>query len=82
MKNAGMLIAFAGGAVAGAIIGILISPDKGSNIRDKIGHMVHDKGHSLKSKLKGYLEQHGVKVDCCELENFVDDLMAKDSDNE
>lgn len=79
MKHTGMLVAFAGGAIAGAIFGVLISPDKGSNIRRKLGSAVHKEGHNFKVKLKHYLEQQGIKLDCCQLDSLVDDLIDNDS---
>ena len=43
MKGLGYIGAFLGGAAAGAIIGILVAPDKGSNTREKISGTVKDR---------------------------------------
>lgn len=79
MKNVGLLIAFAGGAVAGAVIGLMLAPDKGKNTRHKIYEFAHDTGYEAKMKLKDFLEAHGIKLECCQLENLVDELIEKDA---
>ncbi|MEG1615887.1 MAG: YtxH domain-containing protein [Bacteroidales bacterium] len=79
MKNLSLLIAFAGGAIAGAVIGVMIAPDKGENIRKKVFDMAHDKGHEAKMKLKEFLEEHGVHLECCQLDSLVEELIDKDT---
>ena len=56
-NNSKILIAFAAGAVAGAVLGILFAPQKGSDTRQKItdegkkmADAVKDKLHRLKEK--------------------------------
>ena len=51
MKGLGYLGAFVGGALTGAVIGILIAPDKGSNTREKISNTVDD-----------FLKKHNIKL--------------------
>ncbi|MEG0947834.1 MAG: YtxH domain-containing protein [Bacteroidales bacterium] len=79
MKNLDLLIAFAGGAVAGAVIGLMLAPDKGANTRHKVYEFAHDQGHLAKMKLKDFLESHGIKLECCQLDNLVDELIDKDT---
>lgn len=79
MKNENLLIAFVGGAIAGAIFGMFFAPEKGSVLRKKVCDMAHDKGHEAKLKLKHYLEAHGINLDWDQIEDLVDELIEKDS---
>lgn len=63
MKGLGYLGAFLGGAVAGAAIGILIAPDKGSNTREKISNTVED-----------FLKKHNIKLSRKDVGDLIDDL--------
>ena len=63
MKGLGYLGAFLGGALAGAAIGILIAPDKGSNTREKISSTVDD-----------FLKKHNIKLKRQDVGDLVDDL--------
>lgn len=79
MKNLSLLIAFAGGAVAGAIIGVMLAPEKGSDLRKKMCDEAHNRGHEAKLKLKHFLDSHGIKLECCQLDDLVDELIENDS---
>ena len=50
MKGLGVLGAFFGGAIAGAVIGLLLAPEKGEDTREKITDAVDDfmKKHNIK----------------------------------
>jgi gas vesicle protein len=63
MKGLGYVGAFLGGALAGAAIGILIAPDKGSNTREKISNTVDD-----------FLKKHNIKLKRKDVGDLVDDL--------
>ncbi|MGL4292759.1 MAG: YtxH domain-containing protein [Bacteroidales bacterium] len=79
MKNSCLLFALAGGMVAGAVIGLMLAPDKGENTRKKICDFAQDKSHEARIKLQEFLEAHGIKLECCHLDSLVDELIAEDS---
>lgn len=62
-KGLGYAGAFLGGAVAGAVIGILIAPDKGSNTREKISDTVND-----------FLKKHNIKLNRKDVGDLIEDL--------
>ena len=63
MKGLGYLGAFLGGALAGAAIGILVAPDKGSNTREKISNTVDE-----------FLKKNNIKLNRKEVGDLVDDI--------
>lgn len=63
MKGLGYLGAFIGGALAGAAIGILVAPDKGSNTREKLSNTVDD-----------FLKKHNLKLNRKDVSDLIEDL--------
>ena len=63
MKGLGYVGAFLGGALAGAAIGILVAPDKGSNTREKISDTVNN-----------FLKKHNIKLNRKDVGDLIEDL--------
>lgn len=63
MRSLGYLSAFLGGALAGAVIGLLVAPEKGSDTRVKITDAVDD-----------FLKKHNIKLSRKEVSDLVDDI--------
>ena len=58
MNNGGkILIAFAAGAMVGAVLGILFAPDKGSETRKKIGEQGKKMTEAIKEKFRAGKEK-------------------------
>ncbi len=63
MKSLGYIGAFLGGAAAGAVLGILMAPEKGRDTRVKITDAVED-----------FLKKHNLNVSRKEVVDLVDDI--------
>ena len=63
MKTVGYIGAFLGGAIAGAAIGLLLAPEKGTETRKKLSGTIED-----------FCEKHKLKLTRKEIEEFADDL--------
>jgi gas vesicle protein len=63
MKSLGYIGAFLGGAVAGAVLGVLMAPEKGSDTRVKITDAVED-----------FMKKHNIKLNRKEVGDLVDDI--------
>ena len=63
MKSLGYVGAFLGGAIAGAVIGLLVEPEKGKDTRSKISDTVDN-----------FLRKHNVKLSRKEVDDLVDDI--------
>ena len=63
MKSLGYVGAFLGGAIAGAVIGLLVAPEKGKDTRSKISDTVDN-----------FLRKHTVKLSRKEVDDLVDDI--------
>ena len=63
MRSLGYLGAFFGGAIAGAVIGLLLAPEKGEDTRVKITDAVDD-----------FMKKHNIKLSRKEVSDLVDDI--------
>ncbi len=63
MRSLGFFGAFLGGALAGAVIGLLIAPEKGEDTRTKISDAVDD-----------FMKKHNIKLSRKEMSDLVDDI--------
>ena len=63
MKTLGYIGAFLGGTIAGAALGILMAPEKGTDTRTKIADAVDD-----------FCKKHDIKLSRKEMDDFVDDI--------
>jgi gas vesicle protein len=63
MKGLNYLGAFIGGAIAGAVVGLLLAPESGKDTREKISDTVED-----------FLRKHNIKLNRKEVGDLVDNL--------
>lgn len=63
MKGLSYLGAFLGGTIAGAAVGLLLAPEKGTDTRSKIADTVED-----------FLNKHNIKLNRKDVSDLVDDI--------
>ena len=63
MKNLGYVGAFLGGALAGAVVGLLMAPEKGTDTRSRLTGAVDE-----------FLKKHNIKLSKKEVCDLVDDI--------
>ncbi len=75
MSTSKVLLSLLAGAVAGAAIGILFAPDKGSETRRKISEESNDLANNLKSKFNEFVD--GAKEKFSSLKSETEDVAEK-----
>ena len=70
MKTLVYIGAFLGGAIAGAALGLLVAPEKGSETRSKISEAVDD-----------FCKKHNLKLSRKEMDDLVDDIKDAATDD-
>ena len=63
MRSLGYLGAFIGGTLAGAVVGLLLAPEKGADTRTKITDAVDD-----------FMKKHNIKLSRKQVSDLVDDI--------
>jgi len=63
MNSGKLILGVLGGVAAGALLGVLFAPEKGSKTRKKIMNKANDGADALKDKLDSLLESVNQKYD-------------------
>lgn len=71
MANTKTLLGFVAGAAVGALAGILLAPDKGSETRRKISKKTSDLGDSLKNSFNDFVD--GIKDSYANMKSEAED---------
>lgn len=81
-ENGKVVTALLAGIAAGAVLGLLFAPDKGSETRDKIGESLADLGEAIKERADVQFDQLNelkdklasmVKTKASKVESVIDD---------
>lgn len=75
MANTKTLLGFLAGAAVGALAGILLAPDKGSETRKMISQKTGDLGESLKGSFNDFVD--GIKDSYANMKSGAEDLEEK-----
>ncbi len=75
MANTKTLLGFLAGAAVGALAGILLAPEKGSETRKKISQKTNDLGDSLKGSFSDFVD--GIKDSYSNVKSGAEDAEEK-----
>jgi gas vesicle protein len=77
MNSGKVLLGVLAGVAAGALIGVLFAPDKGSVTRKKITRKGEDYADALKEKFNEYMDTISEKIEDVKGEDYAEDLKEK-----
>jgi gas vesicle protein len=72
-----VLLGVLAGVAAGALLGVLFAPEKGTVTRKKITRKGDDYADALKEKFNEYMETISEKLEDVKDENYVEDIKDK-----
>ena len=79
MSAGKMLLGIMAGAAAGAVLGILFAPDKGTETRRKIAEKSDDYVNDMKNKFNGLMDTLSKKME--DVQNKANDMANKAKSN-
>lgn len=79
MSAGKMLLGIMAGAAAGAVLGILFAPDKGTETRRKIAEKSDDYVNDMKTKFNGMMDTLSKKME--DVQNKANDMATKAKSN-
>jgi gas vesicle protein len=77
MKSENLLLGFLAGIAAGALLGVLLAPDKGSATRKKITKKGDEYAGELKEEFNEFLDTISRKIDYIKNEKYAENLKEK-----
>jgi gas vesicle protein len=79
MNSGKILLGVLAGVAAGALLGVLFAPDKGSETRKKISKKGEDYADSLREKFNEFLDTVSEKIDGAgvDVQDFAEKIKAK-----
>ena len=78
MKSSNVILGFLGGMAVGAVLGVLLAPEKGSETRKKISKKTGDLSDSLRDKFNEFGEAIADKFDS--IRGEANEIMEKGKD--